>query len=39
MQVQNLRYFDCVASTGSFSKAADLMHRSQPALSRAIQEM
>jgi len=39
VQLQNLRYFVCVAETGSFSSAANLLHRSQPALSRGVREL
>jgi len=39
MNLRSLKYFASVAETGSFSVAADLMHRSQPAISRAIQEL
>lgn len=39
MNLRALRYFVCVADCGSFSAASALLHRSQPALSRAIQEL
>jgi DNA-binding transcriptional LysR family regulator len=39
MNLRDLKYFTCVAETGSFSLAANLLHRSQPAVSRAIQEL
>lgn len=39
MNLRNLRYFVGVAETGSVSLAAELLHRSQPAVSRAIQEL
>lgn len=34
-----LRYFICVAEARSFSKAAELMHIAQPALSRQVQRL
>lgn len=34
-----LRYFVCVAEAGSFSKAAELLHIAQPALSRQVQKL
>lgn len=39
MNLRALRYFVCVADCGSFSAASALLHRSQPALSRSIQEL
>lgn len=39
MNLQALRYFTCIAECGSFSAASELLHRSQPALSRGIQEL
>jgi DNA-binding transcriptional LysR family regulator len=39
MEIRNLRYFLEVAHLGSFSQAAARLHRSQPALSRGIQEL
>jgi DNA-binding transcriptional LysR family regulator len=39
MNLRSLKYFSSVAETGSISAAADLVHRSQPAVSRAIQEL
>ncbi|SAL86124.1 LysR family transcriptional regulator [Caballeronia choica] len=39
MNLRNLRYFVGVAETGSVSLTAELLHRSQPAVSRAIQEL
>lgn len=39
MNLRSLRYFVCVADCGSFSAASTLLHRSQPALSRSIQEL
>jgi DNA-binding transcriptional LysR family regulator len=39
MNLRSLKYFASVAESGSFSVAAELVHRSQPAVSRAIQEL
>ena len=39
MNLRSLKYFSSVAESGSFSAAAESMHRSQPAVSRAIQEL
>lgn len=39
MNLRALRYFVCVADCGSVSAASEQLHRSQPAVSRAIQEL
>ena len=39
MHLRSLNYFATVAETGSVSAAAERLHRSQPALSRAVQEL
>jgi len=39
MDFRDLRYFRAIAEQGSFSRAADLLHISQPALSRAVQRL
>ena len=39
MDLRSLRYFTEVAATGNFSRAAERLHRTQPALSRCIQEL
>lgn len=39
MNLRNLRYFVGVAEANSVSAAAERLHRSQPAVSRAIQEL
>jgi LysR family nitrogen assimilation transcriptional regulator len=39
MDVRSLKYFLAVAETGSFSRAAEEVHVSQPALSRQIQQL
>lgn len=39
MNIRNLRYFATVAETRNVSLAAEQLHRSQPAVSRAIQEL
>lgn len=39
MDVDQLKYFQCVAETGSFTEAASIMSLSQSALSRSIQRL
>uniref|UniRef100_UPI003F4979E9 LysR family transcriptional regulator n=1 Tax=Cupriavidus necator TaxID=106590 RepID=UPI003F4979E9 len=39
MDLRNLRYFEAIANAGSFSAATAVLHRTQPALSRAIQDL
>lgn len=39
MDIEQLTYFQCVAQTGNFTQAAQLLHLSQPALSRSIQRL
>src|SRR5262249_25096336 len=39
MEMHQLRYFVAVANTGSFSRAADKCHVSQPSLSQQIQKL
>ena len=39
MDITKIRYFSVVAETGSVRKAAELMHLSPPALSRAIKQL
>ena len=39
MDFRDLRYFQAVAEQGSYSRAADMLRISQPALSRAVQRL
>lgn len=39
MDFRDLRYFRAVAEQGSYSRAAEILHISQPALSRAVQRL
>lgn len=39
MDLRHLRYFDALATTLNFSRAAQVLHMSQPPLSRAIREL
>src|SRR6202140_3980486 len=39
MELQQLRYFCAVAGTGSFSRAAEQTHVSQPSLSQQIRKL
>jgi DNA-binding transcriptional LysR family regulator len=39
MDLRNLRYFAAIADAGGFSAATEIVHRSQPALSRAISDL
>ena len=39
MEVRQIRYFEAVARTLSFSRAAEILHVAQPALSRQVQQL
>lgn len=39
MNIQHLRHFIALAATGSFSRAAEQLHLTQPALSRSVQSL
>jgi LysR family transcriptional regulator, hca operon transcriptional activator len=39
LKLRHLRYFVTVAETGSFTRAAELLHTVQPSLSRQIQDL
>ncbi|WP_245832994.1 LysR family transcriptional regulator [Oceanobacillus timonensis] len=39
MEIRILRYFWTIAEEGSISKAADLLHITQPTLSRQLREL
>jgi DNA-binding transcriptional LysR family regulator len=39
LEIRHLRYFEALASTRSFTRAAELMHIAQPPLSRQIQQL
>ena len=39
MEIRHLRYFEALASTRNFTRAAELMHIAQPPLSRQIQQL
>jgi LysR family hca operon transcriptional activator len=39
LELRHLRYFVTVAETGSFTRAAELLHTVQPSLSRQIQDL
>jgi len=39
MELDELRYFVAVAQLGSFSRAAEICHVSQPSLSQQIQKL
>lgn len=39
MDLRDLTYFETIASTGHLGKAAELLHKSQPALTKSIQRL
>lgn len=39
MDLRDLTYFETIARTGHLGKAAELLHKSQPALSKSIQRL
>jgi LysR family transcriptional regulator, nitrogen assimilation regulatory protein len=39
MEIRHLRTFVCIARSGSFSRAADVLHVAQPALSQQIRQL
>ncbi len=39
LDLRDLRYFETIAQTGNLAKAAELVHRSQPALTSCIRRL